>query len=91
MRISNNFIKGVRNINLLRTLWTFLNGKKTLIGTLIFFFAVEFQQAGLVNMDLLHQIDMDVTILGTLVTALGITHKMIKFLDKPETPATPVA
>ena len=58
--------------------WDFLNGKKTVIGTVLFFAGVQAQNFGLVDTGLLKELDTYAEQIGTILLLLGLGHKTLK-------------
>ncbi len=69
-------------MNKIKSILDYLNGKKTLIGTLLFFVAIQAQQYGLVNTDLLKSLDSYAQQIATVIAVIGLMHKGVKVVEK---------
>lgn len=69
-------------MNKLLSIWNYLNGKKLLWGTVIFFIATQLKMNGLVDDPLLQQFDDYAQIVGAVLAVFGAGHKGYKLIKK---------
>ena len=61
-------------MNYLKTLWSWLDGRKTVFGAILFFIAQILDTNSLVDVDTLNTLQA----IAALVTGTGLTHKVVK-------------
>ena len=61
-------------------IWKYFNGRKTLIGAVVYFLAIQAKANGLVDDSVLGNIDNNVQTLATILTLLGLGHKGVKLI-----------
>jgi len=70
-------------MNTLKNIWAFLNGKKTVVGSLFVIAALGLNQLGLINNDVTTVLFFVGLCLGAPLYAVGMFHKAQKWKELP--------